>query len=316
MDPLSDVLSLLKPRNHLSAGFAAGGDWAIQFPDQQAGIKTGAVVSGRCWLAVEGVADPVRLEAGDFFLLPHGRPFRLASDLAVSPVEAATVFSPARAGGIATWNGGGDFLLFSSRFGLAGDHAAVLLGLLPPLVLLRDQPDQAALRWAVERTMQELREPQPGGFLVVEHLAHMMLVHALRRHLQDASGQHDSGQRGGVGWLFALADRRMAAAIGALHADPGRRWTVQALAAHVGMSRSTFAETFKAAVGASPLDYLTRWRMRLAADRLVRTGEPVSAVALSLGYESESAFATAFKRVMGCPPRRYASGGTETGRLT
>lgn len=317
MDPLSDVLSLLKPRNHLSAGFAAGGDWAVQFPDQQEGIKTGAVVAGRCWLAVDGVADTMRLEAGDFFLLPHGRSFRLASDLAVPPVEAARIFSPARTGGIATWNGGGDFLLVSSRFALAGDHAALLLGLLPPVVLLRDEPDQPALRWAVERTMQELREPQPGGFLVIEHLAHMMLVHALRRHLQDGSGQGQGGPGGGVGWLFALGDRRMAAAIGALHADPARRWTVEALARQVGMSRSTFAQTFRRMVGTSPLDYLTRWRMRLAADRLARSREPVAAVALSLGYESESAFATAFKRVMGCPPRRYGrAGGMARDRLT
>jgi hypothetical protein len=86
MDPLSDVLSLLKPRNYMSAGFDAAGDWAIQFPDQQESIKCGAVVSGQCWLSVEGVPDPVRLETGDGFLLPSGRPFRLASDLSLPPL--------------------------------------------------------------------------------------------------------------------------------------------------------------------------------------------------------------------------------------
>jgi len=301
MDPLSDVLSLLKPRNYLSAGLDAGGDWAIQFPDQQAAIKCGAVVSGQCWLSVEGEADAVRLDTGDCFLLPRGRPFRLASDLAVPPVEASTVFSPARSGGVTTHKGGGDFLLVSSRFGLSGDHAGILLRMLPPIVHIRGESDHSALRWPVERMMQELRAPRPGGFLIVEHLAHMILIEALRLHM--------AGLHGGVGWLFALADRQMGAAISAMHDDPAHGWTLQALAERVGMSRSTFALRFKETVGLSPMDYLTRWRMLLAGDRLANSSDPVSVIALSLGYESESAFSTAFKRVMGCSPRQYGRRG-------
>ncbi len=98
----------------------------------------------------------------------------------------------------------------------------------------------------------------------------------------------------------------MGAAIGAIHAEPAHRWTLQELAARAGMSRSSFALRFKQTVGASPMDYLTRWRMLLAGDRLAHTDDPVSAIALSLGYESESAFSTAFKRVMGASPRQYS----------
>lgn len=98
MDLLSDVLSLLKPRSHMSAGFDAGGDWSIQFPDQHESIKCGAVISGRCWLSVMGVPDAVRLDTGDCFLLPSGRPFRLASDLTVAPVDARMIFPAARNG--------------------------------------------------------------------------------------------------------------------------------------------------------------------------------------------------------------------------
>ena len=302
MDPLSDVLSLLKPQNHLSAGFEAGGDWSLQFPDQEQGIKCGAVVSGACWLSVAGRADAVRLEAGESFLLPSGRPFRLATDLSLPPVAAAEVFAPARRGGIVSLNGGGDFFLVSSRFGLAGRHAGILLGLLPTIVHIRNAPETAALRWSVERMMQELRHPQPGGFLVVRHLAHMMLIQALRLHLAD-------GASGGTGWLFALGDRQMGAAIGAMHGDPGRRWTLAELARHAGMSRSSFAQRFKDMVGTAPMEYLTRWRMVVAGDRLAHSGEQVAGIALALGYESESAFSTAFKRVMGCPPRQYGRGG-------
>ncbi|HEY8013887.1 MAG TPA: AraC family transcriptional regulator, partial [Dongiaceae bacterium] len=118
------------------------------------------------------------------------------------------------------------------------------------------------------------------------------------------------GANGGVGWLFALADKQMGAAISAMHADPGYGWTLQALAARAGMSRSTFALKFKEAVGKAPLEYLARWRMLLAGDRLANSSDPVSVIALSLGYESESAFSTAFKRVMGCSPRQYSRGRT------
>jgi AraC-like DNA-binding protein len=91
-----------------------------------------------------------------------------------------------------------------------------------------------------------------------------------------------------------------------MHENPAYRWTVQALAERAGMSRSVFSQKFKQAVGSAPLEYLTRWRMLLAGDRLANSKEPVSAVALSLGYESESAFSTAFKRTLGCSPRQYA----------
>jgi AraC-like DNA-binding protein len=114
--------------------------------------------------------------------------------------------------------------------------------------------------------------------------------------------------RGGVGWLFALADKQMGAAINAMHGDPAQRWTLQDLAERAGMSRSTFALKFKATVGESPMEYLTRWRVLLAGDRLANSGDPISVIARSLGYESESAFSTAFKRVMGCSPRQYGRG--------
>ena len=260
MDPLSDVLSLLKPRSYSSGGFDVGGPWSIQYP-QHPGIKCYAVVSGECWLAVEGVAEPVRLTTGDCFLLPRGRPFRLASDLDLTPVDAMTVYHKSSDGQITTYNGGGDVCIVGGHFTLAGDHAGMLLGALPSIVHIRKESDKAALRWSVERMMQELRERRPGSLLVAQHLAQMMLVQALRLHLAE-------GARGGVGWLFALADRRMGAAIGAMHGDPAHRWTLQALAERAGMSRSSFAQKFKETVGASPMDYLARWRMLLAADKL------------------------------------------------
>jgi AraC-like DNA-binding protein len=300
VDPLSDVLSLLKPRSYSFGGFAMGGDWSIRFRAYD-GIKCYAVAAGECWLSVEGVPDPVRLVRGDCFLLPRGRPFRLASDLTLTPIDAETILSTRRKDGFASFDAGAEFFLVGGHFALTGEPAGLLLGVLPPIAHLRKESDKAALRWSLERMAQELRERQPGGFLVVQHLAHMLLVQALRLYLTEGTG-------GGVGWLFALADPQVSAAIGAMHDEPARRWTVQDLAERALMSRSSFALKFKETVGASPMDYLTRWRMLLAGDRLTRSSDPISVIALSLGYESESAFSTAFKRVMGCAPRRYGRG--------
>jgi AraC-like DNA-binding protein len=301
MDPLSDVLSLLKPRSYMAGGLDMGGEWSIRFGRHE-GIKCYAVVSGECWLSMEGVPDAVHLNTGDCFLLPRGRPFRLATDLTLTPVDALTVLATAkRQGDITLINGGGRCCTVGGHFAFMGNHAGILLGVLPPIVHIRKESDKAALRWSLERMMQELREPQPGGFLVAQQLAYLMLVQALRLHLAE-------GLTGGVGWLFALADKQMSAAITSMHDDPAHRWTLQELAERACMSRSTFALKFKQTVGTSPMEYLTRWRMLLAGDRLTNSSDPISVIALSLGYESDSAFSTAFRRVMGCSPRQYSRG--------
>jgi AraC-like DNA-binding protein len=297
MDPLSDVLALLKPRSYACGAIDAGGEVAMRFGPHQ-GIKCYAMVSGQCWLCVDGVPDAVSLHTGDCFVLPRGWPFNLTTDMNLTPVDAHTLFVPVRDGGINTINGGGRLSFVGGHFVLAGNHADVLLCSLPPIVHIRKEPDKAALRWSLELMMQELRGRQPGGSLIAQQLAYTMLIQALRLHL--AEGPQES-----VGWLFALADKQMGAAINSMHEDPARRWTLQELAQCVGMSRSAFAQQFKETVGESPMEYLTRWRMLLASDRLQNSKDPVAAIALSLGYESESAFSTAFKRVMGCSPRQY-----------
>ncbi|HWX01518.1 AraC family transcriptional regulator [Collimonas sp.] len=299
MDPLSDVLSLLKLHSYGCGGFDIGRDLCLQFPEPK-GIKCYAVVSGQSWLAVDGVADPVQLQAGDCFLLPRGRSFCLASDLSLPPVDALALRA-AKNGSIDSFSADAVCFIVGGHFALAGNHAGILLGALPPIVHLQKESDKAALRWSIERMTKELREPQPGSQLIVEHIGHMMLVQALRLHLAE-------GLNGGVGWLFALADQQMGAAISAMHQEPGYRWTLQELAQRIGMSRSTFAQKFKETVGKSPMEYLTRWRMLVAGDKLVHSGDPVAVIALALGYESEAAFSTAFKRVMGCSPRQYGRG--------
>jgi AraC-like DNA-binding protein len=248
---------------------------------------------------MDRVADPVHLVAGDCVLMPHGRSFRLASDLALEPVDAMThIITQPMNGRIIPWNGGGGTVGLSAIFAFAGEHASMLLGALPPLMHLRDQSRQATMQWCLERMMRELREPQPGGFLLGQHLAHIMLVEALRLYLSNATSN-------GVGWLLALGDKQMRIAMTAMHEDPAHAWSLQELAERAGMSRSKFAFRFKEKVGVSAMEYLTRWRMLRAADRLTNSPESVADIAIASGYESESSFGAAFKKVMGLSPRQY-----------
>jgi Cupin len=109
----------------------------------------------------------------------------------------------------------GIVFLVGGHFTFTGNHASILLEVLPPIVHIRKESDKESLRWSLERMMQELSEQQPGGFLVAQHLAYMMLVQALRLHLAE-------GLKGGVGWLFALADKQMSVAINSMHNDPAQ----------------------------------------------------------------------------------------------
>jgi Cupin len=161
MDPLSDVLSLLKPSSYSCGGTNVAGDFSVQFP-WHAGIKCYAVVSGQRWLPVEGVRDPVHLTAGDCFLLPRRRSFSLASDLSLPSVDGLTMLSAQqRNGGMVSINGGGECLIVGAHFILNDHYAGILLGVLPPIAHIRTESDKAAMHWSSERLRQELREPQP-----------------------------------------------------------------------------------------------------------------------------------------------------------
>ena len=298
MDPLSDVLSLLRVRNYHSATLSLGGDWAFTFPERE-GIKFTAVVKGSCWLQVEGEQQPQRLQQGDCFLMTRGMPFSLYSDMSQPVMDSDGHFQTLAADELTLHYGGDDIQLVGGRFDFSGVPTQLLLSSLPSLVHVQaNDPQASLLRWALERFTSELQQKRPGRSLMNEHLAHLMLVEVLRTHLATLDST-------GIGWFYGLADRNLSVALSAIHAAPAHRWSVQELAQLATMSRSAFALRFKQVVGAAPMEYLTHWRMLLASDRLKNSDDAVSTIAFSLGYESESAFSTAFKRVMSQSPRHY-----------
>lgn len=298
IDPLSDVLSLLRPRSYISSGFDAGGDWAIQFGPQIGFIKCYSVTNGTCFLSVDDVAKPIHLVKGDSFVLPTGRPFRMGSDLDNLALDASDILPGVQQGGVINLNGGGGFSLVGARFSVSGSHVDRILQDLPPVVHISNLADQKALRWSVEFLMNELRGKQPGSYLVAQHLTHIMLVQALRHFLLESTDI-------GVGWFWALSDPQLGRAIGAIHTSPAKRWSLAELAREAGMSRSAFSSRFKERLDETPMEYLTRWRMTCASDRLRNSEDTISKIAISMGYESESSFSTAFKRITGSSPRHY-----------
>ena len=298
MDPLSEVIRQSRPRSITVGATDVGGDLAIRFPAHE-GAYLYCVEAGECWLRVEGDTEALHLAAGDCVVLPSGRPFLLASDLDLPPLDAGVVFEGRSNGSIAPYNGGGRCLMFAAHFEFDTGFSRFLFSALDTVVRVEEPAAKATLRQAIDQMIEELQRGRPGCEIVVDHLAHIALVKLLRFHLAEVAHAR-------AGWLYALADPRMGVAIAAMHDTPSRRWTVAALASACAMSRTTFATRFKATVGKAPMDYLTQLRMLMAARRLAAPGARVSVVAQELGYESESSFSAAFKRAMGQPPRRHA----------
>jgi len=301
MDPLSDVLSMLRPTDYAFRGLEAGGSWSLHYPPDGS-LKCFAITLGSCCLYGDAPIGHRQLRQGDVVVVSGGTAFRLCSDLEQQPVdvtEALTVVGP---GNVARIGTGIDCAGLGGYFGFGNTHAGILLAMLPEVLHVASAAGEA-LRLSIARLMEELRCPRPGGQLMASHFAQALLIEALRQHL-------DGATPGRGNWLHALQDSKLGAALGAIHAEPGHPWTVALLAAAAGMSRSAFAAHFAETVGEAPMAYVTRWRMLLACERLAVKGATISRVAASLGYESDSAFGAAFKRILGASPRtisRHAS---------
>jgi AraC-like DNA-binding protein len=231
-------------------------------------------------------------------LLSVKRSFVLASNLAAVPMEAASVFSP-HVGEVVNLGGGEECLQIGGFIRLDPSSGGLLSDVLPALIHVRAASSHATvLRWLVDQLVHERAVDLPGASLASTQLAQLIFIQILRSHLE-VSGEL------AIGWLRALADRRIDPALRLMHSDPARSWQLQEPARATAMSRTTFVVRFKAAAGVPPLTYLLNWRMRLAEHSLRAENVPVSAIALSLGYTSESAFSNAFKRTVGMAPKRY-----------
>jgi AraC-like DNA-binding protein len=297
MDPLSDVLELLTVERVVSRRLEAGGTWALSFPGV-VHVKFGAVHRGECWLSVGTAGDESHLRAGDCFVLAGGAEYSVASAPGLEPVDGLPAFDAA-IDGVGRIGGADEVVMTAGHFRFDDRSARLLLDVLPPLVVIgADEERGTPLRAGLDLLAHESATPRLGASMVTERLGQIVFVEALRAAVE-------AGDREVGGWLAALADDRIGAALRLIHADARRRWTVPELAAAVHMSRSAFAQRFRALVGAPPLDHLLRVRMHAAGRDLRRGDITVSAVGAAWGYTSDSAFSNAFKRVMGASPSAW-----------
>jgi len=302
MEPLADVITLLRPRAVGTKVIQGAGRWAVRLPRMDfAGF--GLVLIGECWLAVDG-HKPVRLAKGDFVLVPANPGFTMASDLACDVVSIdAQEGVTCQAGEIRYGDPDleAEFKQLGGYFELDSANRSLLGSLLPTLVHIQAaDPAAGRLKGTIDSIVEEALADRPGRDLVVDRLIEVLLVEALRFRTEsvDAIGR--------PGLLVGLADPLLARALRRLHGDVAHAWSVEELARAAGLSRSVFSERFGQKVGVPPMQYLMDWRMALAKAMLQRDTPPLEAVAAAIGYQSASAFSTAFRREVGRSPSHFA----------
>ena len=296
VDPLADVIALLRPRAVYSKLISGAGAWAVRYPAfGQPSFCT--MLEGHCVLAVDG-QRPLSLEAGDFVLMPSTPGFTLRGLEPAPPVH----MDPARTAGQQQQGelrhgrrkGPPEMRMLGGYFQFQSLDAALLVSLLPTLLHVRGVERLPVL---VQLVRDESLADRAGRHLVLARLVELLLIEALRSASNEAAPP---------GLLRGLADERVAVGLRRMHGAPERAWTVPALAKEAALSRSTFFERFTRAVGVPPMEYLLAWRMALAKDLLDQGGLPIGAVAERVGYGSASTFSTAFSRHVGLAPSRYA----------
>lgn len=296
LDPLSDLIALLKPRTVFTKGISGAGRWAVRYTDY-GHPSFCTVLEGACRLAVDG-EEPVTMSAGDFILLPSTpgfvmSGFQKAAAKVIDPKTAPVVTGELRHG---DQDGPADVRLLGGFFVFDSPDAGLLTSMLPRLVHVRGA---GRLATVVKLVSEEAGEERPGRDLVLTRLIEVLLVEALRA----APGEDTP-----AGLLRGLADARVAAAMRQMHGDTARPWTMAGLAKEASLSRSAFFDRFVRAVGVPPMEYLLSWRMAVAKDLLRRRDMALEEVAERVGYGSASTFSTAFSRHVGQPPGRYARG--------
>ncbi len=315
MDALSDVLKSvhLEGAVYLNAEFTA--PWCIRGELGLASVRKrleGAehvaffhfLTEGECRVRLLERKEVLEVRAGDLVLFPQEGKHLMGTDLQLAPMEAGAVLTQV----------GGDADFFHMRHGGGGAATRFVCGFLalnrtvfrplfealPPVmhIPIGEGPASGLLRELLRAGVRESSAERPGAASTLAKLADLLFVEALRRYMDGLPPE-------GKGWLAGVRDPQVGRALALLHGAPSRAWTVDELAHEVALSRSALAERFTSLVGEPPMQYLTRWRLALAAQMLRAGREPVIRIAERSGYDSEAAFSRAFKREFGVPPASW-----------
>jgi AraC-like DNA-binding protein len=302
VDVLSDAIAVVRTGRPHSALTQRHGRWAVCHP-VFSGAGFHVVLQGTCRLSTDNGA-PIALGTGDVVFLPHGSAHRLAdgfSDPQADPPITSLV-SVAELDDRTPADGSADsVVMLCGAYLLDRARLHPLMGELPEVIHLPARVGRyPAVHAAIDLLGIELEQCRPGMEAVLSALLDALLVYMVRGWLDEQAEHHPA-----TGWAAALRDPGIVAALGGIHGDPARQWTVEELGARAGLSRAAFSRRFTALVGRPPLRYLTWWRMTVAARVLRESDAPLVTVAERVGYTSEFALANAFKREYGIAPGRY-----------
>jgi AraC-like DNA-binding protein len=243
----------------------------------------------------------MRLAAGDVIVLPHGDTHVLASTPGLRRSPDMSLYRWPTDGQLPISISVGTSEQEAARFvcGFLGCDARPynpLLTALPRVIRISD--NAGSLASYVQFALAESKESRLGGASVLNRLSELMFVDVIRRYLETLPEDR-------ADWLAGLRDPFVGRALTALHRSPDRDWTIESLAREAALSRSALAERFTRFVGVPPMQYLTNWRMQLAANHLLSGTDSVAVIANRVGYDSEAAFSRAFKKLVGAPPGEW-----------
>lgn len=319
MDALSEILRVVRLASAIFFNAKFTAPWCYQSgsadsvapllePGAERVVIFHLVTEGECCVELEN-QPPLRLSAGDVVLFPQGDAHRMASEPGLSPPSGGRLNAvlSRRPRQLVYGGGGATTRIVCGYLACDARLARMLLAGLPPVVRVNVRGSNAGmwLEASVRYALAEARSPRPGGAGVLAKLSEVLFIEVLRMHMNEQGADR-------TGWLAGMGDRIVGTALNALHAKPAHAWSLEELARAAGTSRSVLAERFQHLVGSSPMQYLTQWRMLLAANLLCRGNAPLARIAEEVGYQTDTAFSRAFRREYGVPPaawRRNQSAG-------
>lgn len=313
LDALSDVLRIVRLSGavFMDAEFTA--PWCIgepvdvevcigQLPEAQHIVIYHLLTEGKVDVALPGSA-PMSARAGDLVIIPSGEAHALGSDLSGPRGGGAPLVVERGHDDVpqVRYGGGGEVTRMVCGY-LACDSSLfdTVLAALPRVMVvnMREGPGAQWLTTSIRFSIAESAAQRAGAGTMLAKLSELMFVEAVRRHIESLPPDQ-------TGWLAGLRDRFVGKTLALIHAEPAHAWTVEELARAVGLSRSALAERFTGLIGQPPMQYLTRWRLQLAANLLHSGSRNVASVAADVGYDSEAAFNRAFKRELGVTPAAW-----------
>jgi len=289
MDILSDYLKTFRLSAHVFLHSNFCGTWAVDTSGEEKATFH-MIARGAAWLHLPDGSSPIALRSGDVVVFPHDALHTISnSETPPSPNQPRNQPSPAT-------DEGPNTTLICGYFEFERHSWNPLLNALPDVMVIKseDTANTALMDDIIRNIIYETETEGAGSDVVIDKLSEVLFIHVVRTHMQQ--------QKTSSGFISALADKQISKAMASFHSNPGESWSVESLATMAGMSRSAFAEKFHKLVNMTPMQYVTCWRMQRAHEQLTSTKESVMQVAEQSGYQSEAAFAKAFKKHFGFGP--------------